>query len=264
PEMTMTLTAEWIPTSNPYNTESTLPKVFINLKDNKPLGDVIREEYVDASITISNTDEDYELVSLRAEFKGRGNGSWWDAGPKKGYRIKFDKKQSVFGEPESKHWVILAGANFNDVSLAKNKTAFDIAKYILDGIEYTTSTNWAEIYVNGQYQGVYIVAEHVRVDEGRVDIESEYGVLDTGYLVEYDAYATGVEGIDYFKVDDWRYPFTVKSPDPEDYLEEGITEAQFRQQIAYIKNFLQSVLPAGINKNFATFAAKADLDSFVD
>src|SRR5690606_30966726 len=95
PEMTMTLTAEWIPTSNPYNTESTLPKVFINLKDNKPLGDVIREEYVDASITISNTDEDYELVSLRAEFKGRGNGSWWDSGPKKGYRIKFDKKQSV-------------------------------------------------------------------------------------------------------------------------------------------------------------------------
>lgn len=264
PGVTTTLNATWLDLSTTYNSVTTLPKIFINLKNNKPLWDVNREEYVDSSITITNTEEDYELTAISAEFKGRGNGSWVDSGDKKGYRIKFFKKQSLFGEEKSKHWVILASANFNDVSLSKTKMSFDIGKNILDNIEYTTSTNWAEIYVNGLYRGVYTVAEQVRVDEGRVDVESEYGVLDTGYLIEYDNYATGIEGIDYFRIDGFRYPFTMKSPDPEDYIDEGITEAQYRQQVNYIKNFTASALQPAMNKNFSAFAAKADVDSFVD
>src|SRR5690606_11459750 len=145
---------------------------------------------------------------------------------------------------------------FNDVSLAKTKTAFDIGKYILDGIEYTSSTRWVEIYVNGNYHGVYTLAEHVRVDSDRVNVDSEFGVLDTGYLVEYDSYATGQSGIDYFTVDGFRYPFTMKSPDPEDYLDEGITEQQYRDQVNYIKAAIDDALTPALNKDFNTFQSK--------
>ncbi|MBN3489888.1 CotH kinase family protein [Acholeplasma equirhinis] len=264
PFQTITLTATWLDESNPYNVASTLPKVFINLKNNKNINDVTREDYVDSSITISNTEDEFLLTAVSAEFKGRGNGSWVDSGPKKGYRIKFFDKQSLFGEPKSKHWVILASANFNDVSLAKTKTAFDIGKYILYGIEYTSSTRWVEIYVNGNYHGVYTLAEHVRVDSDRVNVDSQFGVLDTGYLVEYDSYATGRSGIDYFTVDGFRYPFTMKSPDPEDYLDEGITEQQYRAQVNYIKSAIDDALTPALNKDFNTFQSKVDIDSFVD
>ena len=246
-----------------------LPAMLITLKDasgNKVnLSEVTREQYVSSLITITNTNEEYELTELKSQFKGRGNGSW-DA-EKKGYKIKFDKKQSIFGRPSNKHWVIIAGANFDDTTMARNYLAYNMAREVFTDIEYTTSAEWIDVYVNGKYQGVYLLCEHVRVGEGRIDIESEYGVDDTGYLLEYDAYATGEEDVDFFRIDGVRYPFTVHSPDPEDgkyETEGGITKERFKQQIAFIKDYVARAYAAALSGDFETFASLADVDSFVD
>ena len=248
-----------------------IPEMYIDLFDNNgrtiPLANVTREEYVDSVITLTNTKEQYKLDSVKAYFKGRGNGSWFNSGDKKGYKIKFDKKQSVFGREKNKHWVILACSNFDDVTMCRNYLAYNMAGAVFNGIEYTTPAYWIDVYVNGEYRGVYLLCEHVRVDNGRVDIECEYGVDDTGYLIEYDAYAGGEVGVDYFRVDGVKYAFTVHSPNPEDgeyETEGGITKERFKQQVAFIKDYVSRVYRAALNGDYSAFAELVDVDSFVD
>lgn len=248
--------------------EGSLPCVSISLFDDNgekyPIDSVNKEDYISCNISISNTEAKYELEDVEAEFKGRGNGSWFGPGEKNGYRIKFKDKQSLFGREKNKHWVIIACANFDDNTLYRNYLAYNMANNVFSNIEYTTNAKWIEVYVNDRYHGVYLLCEHVRVDKGRVDIDSEYGIEDTGYLIEYDAYATGEENIDYFKIEGVPYPFTVKSPDPEDYADEGLTKEEYKAQIEYIKTYVQEVYTAALNHDFETFSNLADIDSFVD
>ena len=260
PEESITLVAKWMKLTN-------LPAMFIDIADQNgnpiPINSVTRESYVSSAITLTNTDEKYLLDSLKAEFKGRGHGSWNEA--KKSYKIKFDKKQSLFGREKNKHWVILACANFDDVTMSRNYLAYNMANEVFDGIEYATPAYWIDVYVNGEYHGVYLLCEQVRVGEGRLDIKSEYGVENTGYLIEYDSYATGEEGVDYFRVDGVKYGFTVHSPDPEDYATDGnITKAEYMKQVAYIKDYVTKVYNAAYSRDYATFSELVDTDSFVD
>lgn len=243
----------------------TMPAMYINLDNGVKLDDVDRDSYVSSTITLTNTSKDWELDSVTAQFKGRGNGSWTASGDKKGYKIKFDSKQSLFGREKNKHWVIIACTNFDDTTMSRNYLAYNMANEIFDGIEYTTTAYWIEVYVNNEYRGVYLLCEHVRVSKGRVDIESEYGVNDTGYLVELDFYAKGTDGIDYFRVPGVKYAFTVHSPDPEDYATEGnISKAKYQMQVAFIKDYVTKVYQAAYSRDFNTFAEYADVDSFVD
>lgn len=261
PAKNIELTDYWL------NLEDPLPCMSIDLygKDGSEynLDLVNRDDYVDSKISFSNTAQAYQLDAVEASFKGRGNGSWFGAGGKNGYKIKFDNKQGLLGRAENKHWVIIACANFNDQTMYRNYLAYNMAGEVFSNLEYSTSAEWIDVYINGEYQGVYLLCEHVRVGKGRVDIDSEYGIEDTGYLIEYDAYATGEENIDYFKIDGVKYPFTIKSPDPEDYLEET-TKEQYAKQISYIKSYVQDVYNAALNHDFETFSALADVDSFVD
>ena len=279
----ITLTAEWLERTN-------LPTMSIELfnEDGSTFNitNITREAYVNSLITLCNEDGDLELDNYVSGTKGRGNGSWTESNGgrgKCGLKLKLDKKESLFGRTKNKHWVLLACINFNDVTMSRNYTAFNMAGELFDGIEYTTNVVWVDLYVNGEYRGVYDLCEHVRVGKGRVDIESEYGVLDTGYLIEYDAYAPDggtTKGVDYFSINDSdgmvnkggsrsdlvKYGFTIQSPSPEDYATEGnITEEQYRAQVSFIQDYVKRTYSSIIkDKNFTAFSELADADSFVD
>lgn len=270
PEKNLTLTAVWLELTN-------MPSMFIELSDKSgntyPLSGVNRETYVDSKISLTNTEENFEFSNLKSSFKGRGNGSWTDSGNKKGYKIKFDKKQSLFGRAANKHWVIIACANFDDVSMSRNYLAYNMGNEVFDNIEYSTQATWIDVYVNGDYRGVYLLCEHVRVGTGRIDIDSDYlteNFENTGYLIEYDAYYgnNGArEGVDYFKVPGLKYAFTMHSPDPEDCADEkegGKGEAYYRNQVKYIQNYVAQVYRAALSGDYTTFEKLADADSFVD
>lgn len=241
---------------------SNLPLVDIDLKGEQ-LANVNRQDYVESAISLTNSFGNDDITSVPALFRGRGNSSW--NYEKKGYRIKFDKKQALFGLPKSKHWVLVPGSH--DHSLIRSNLAYTITKDVLDNIEYQTSVNEVNLYVNGEYRGIYSLFEQIRVDEDRVNIKSEYGKLDTGYLIEYDAYATsdgGENGINYFPINGLKYPFKISSPDPDDYLEEGISEEEYRAQVSFIQDYVQQVVDAVLNEDFETFSRLADVPSFID
>ena len=149
-----------------------------------------RIDYVDAAITVSD-DGRVLLRSEKAQVKARGN--WTLDYPKKSIRIKFDKKQSMLGLNDNhpyKSWVLLA--EWKDLSMLNSATALFLAHNILgtDGY-YCTDYRFVHLEINGEYWGLYLLAEQQEVNPGRVDIaENEPGSTDryTGYLMEYDAY----------------------------------------------------------------------------
>lgn len=237
---------------------------IMNIELDTALENVGKIDYVNAKMSISNTKEEYEFNDLDFLFRGRGNYSW--AKEKKGYRIKFNSKQNLFGNCKSKHWAIIA--SYTDITLNRNKMSFAMAN-VLDDIYYVTSCVNLEVFINGEYRGVYSLIELPKAEKDKMNIDESYEDIDTGYIIELDAYAindwqhkptNAVEGIDYFIIDGIKYPFSVKSPDPDD-LED---EEMFRKQVDYISNYFKEMFDAVFNHDLDEFEKYADVNSFVD
>ena len=148
-------------------------------------------EYVDATVTVADCDEEYLLTDAEAEVKVRGNYTLEYS--KKPLRIKFAEKQNMaglHGGEKYKNWVLLA--DWKDLSMTNNSIAFYLGKTILgsDGY-YCTDYRNVEVYLNGSYWGVYLLAEQQEVKDGRMsvpEVEDDYTGTDIGYMFEYDGY----------------------------------------------------------------------------
>jgi uncharacterized repeat protein (TIGR02543 family) len=133
----------------------------------------------------------------------RGNST--AAADKKPYRIKFDKKTSLFGKEAAKSWVLLA--NFYDGTFTLNAIAFRLGKKM--GLEFTHSSQLVELYINNQNKGIYELTEQNQVNPGRVDID------DTkGWLVEFD-YHDGESDQIKFNSAVYSLPTRIRSPEVE-------------------------------------------------
>ena len=183
----------------PHLTEK-MPKISVKTTDgsnefatkynrNDKLAGLI--DYVDCTITTSNCEDDYLLQDVACEIKVRGN--YTLEYEKKPLRLKFNKKQKMFGlnnDAKAKSWVLLA--DWKDRSMMNNATTFFLGNTILgsDGF-YSSDYRYVEVELNGQYWGVYLLVEQQQLNEYRVDLpepEDDYEGTDIGYLLEYDGY----------------------------------------------------------------------------
>ena len=144
--------------------------------------------YENCKVTVINGDSQAELDAAEAKVKVRGN--WTTDYPKKSLRIRFSEKQPLLGMNEgrkNKDWVLLN--TYKDWSFMRDATGLYLGKMICPG--YTSDFKLAEVYINGEYWGVYVVAELQEVCKDRVDItepKKDYKGTDIGYFVEYDSY----------------------------------------------------------------------------
>lgn len=139
---------------------SRLPVIYLNTKQQ------IGEEYVPASMWIDGNGlyADELLYEGNLEIKLRGNSTKYR--PKRPYKIKLEDKADLFGMGANKHWVLLA--NDIDHTLIRNKVVYDFAAAI--GMDYAPESVLAAVVLDGSYQGVYQLCEHVRVGKERVNI----------------------------------------------------------------------------------------------
>ena len=236
-----------------------LPVMEINTENAAPILD--KENYVSCTVSVSNTgDGGYTLKEASAGIRGRGNTTW--NMPKKPYRIKFDEKEDLFHNGAAKNWTLIA--NFGDKSLLRNYLAYTIGG-AMDAIKNTTTTvQFVELYLNGSYDGVYLVCEHNEVGSTRVDIEddiNQYGPNEIGYLLELDGRAPseGEEDIDYVLVEDMS--FAIKSPDYGDIESNDIGWADY---VSYIKIYLQNVFAALKSDDWEQVQRYIDPSSFAE
>ncbi len=236
-----------------------LPVMEINTENAAPIVD--KENYVSCEVSVSNTGEGgYTLANASAGIRGRGNSTW--EMPKKPYRIKFDEKTDLFHNGEAKNWTLIA--NYCDKSLMRNYLAYTIGGEMTAIKDTTTTVQMVELYLNGSYEGVYLVCEQNEVGKNRVNIEddiNQYQPDAIGYLLELDARVPteGAEDIDYVVVEG--VPFAIKSPDYGDIESNDIEWVDY---VSYIKGYLQDVFAALRSEDWAQVQSYIDADSFAE
>ena len=140
---------------------SRLPVVYLTTDDGFA---VTNKEYVSASLKIQGNSEFAQQYDGATQVKGRGNSSW-SYYPQKSYKLKLDKKTNLFGFGKNKHWVLTSC--FHDRAFLRNKFASELGKALgIVGMDMT----WVDVVFNGEYHGVYMLCEHLRVGDNRVEI----------------------------------------------------------------------------------------------
>ena len=235
--------------------ENTIPVVCIDTEDGKDI--ITKEYYVDATISIDTAGVDgwflpegFEaLEPTSTSIKGRGNSTWkWD---KKPYKLKFDSKVSILGLEKSKKWVLLA--NYSDYSLMRNYVTMETAKVLSNELS-PFSQYPVNLFVNGEYRGVYSIGEDHDVGEGRIELSDNNGLPDTSFLLEIGGYDEDEDILDktvlYTPLVRW---CSIESPEDDE-----ITQEQADFIIDYINRTDASVIALSNYEDYI------DIDALID
>ena len=244
---------------------TTLPVIYMNTKGQQ----ILKENVICGNIALLDGNEEAQSVSAvpnsiyRATIKYRGASSY-SKFDKKQYRIKFyknskenEKKVSLAGMGANSEWVL--NGPYLDKTLIRNKLVYDLARE-LNG--WAPDTRFVELFVDGEYQGVYLAVEPVTNGESRLRL-SEFGLLsgETAYIVNRDRIDTGTEEIETWgKTEGYTYnALYIRYPSKNE-----ITE----KQKEYIKNDISEFEQALYGKNFSDkkigYQAYIDMDNWVD
>ena len=136
---------------------SVLPVLELTVENR--IGDI----YETGTMVLSDVSEQV-LYEGALEIKLRGNSTRYLN--KRPYKIKLESKSDLFGMGKNKHWVLLA--NDIDHTLIRNKITLDFAGAI--GMKFASESQLVSVFLNGNYQGVYQLCEHIRVGKERVNI----------------------------------------------------------------------------------------------
>ena len=234
-----------------------LPVLYINTEI--PMEEITKDVYVFGNMKLVYEDGTNFAYKFEKEkngekkegIKGRGNTTWQM--DKKGYAIKFDKKQQLFGLAAAKKWCIIA--NYADKTLLRNVYASLLAKNIFNA-EWNPSFRPVEVVWNGVYQGNYILCERNTVSAGRVDVQDisnigkddfadangdgEVDMYDGGFVLEIDGWR---DAEFWFESEKAKAPVALKDPDEvsEDIQEHVRTIVQTAENALYSDNFKDAV-----------------------
>lgn len=216
-----------------------MPVIRINTENNTPI--TSREEYLSASLSVESENDNQK--NLEVNIRGRGNSSWYNA-EKKSYRLKFEEKESLLGRAKDKSWALVA--NYFDKSMLRNELAFHMSR--MSCLAYTPKTDFVELYINGSYEGVYMLVDHLKTGSHRVDAD---------YLLEIDVRAE--EDDIKVTVPYLSQPVVVKDPDDISYTSD---------EYLYIDDYLSRTGNAIYDDAFAVdkngYKSLIDIKSFVD
>jgi hypothetical protein len=199
----------------------------------------------------------YDGVILKdesAQIKGRGNYTWEQA--KRPYAIKCDKRTDWFGFGAARDWVLLA--NVTDQTQMRNLVALTLAGMF--GFAFSCQCRPAHVFIDGQYNGLYLITEKVEIDKARLALEDRAGDL----LLELDNnYGWGEP--DAFK-SDFGNLYVPKDPTNEELkADRENTTVTFKRALndakQKINNFEQAVV--GLT-GYSNFSQYMDMDSLVD
>ena len=196
-------------------------------------------------------------IENTAQIKGRGNYTWEQA--KRPYAIKCDKKTNWFGFGAAKDWVLLA--NFTDQTHLRNYLAYSLAAKMR--FRFTPQTAFAQVFINGRYNGIYLVTEKVEIDDERLDISITGGDV----LIELDNNYGWNEPVTFASPFGNLYVF--KDPDEEKQKQkleeaggEGVTFSRaISNAQSHIKRFEDAVTT---DRDLDTVFKYMDRDSLID
>lgn len=161
-----------------------VPSVYIET-DSGTFDNVNAQRDVKENIQYATITEDGMLDCFgHGTIKARGNTSFH--AEQKSYSMNLSSQQSLLGLETASEWALVANYE-NTVQQLKNKIVLDLAE-ILE-MPHTPDCKFVNIYLNNQYNGMYLLAQKVSADGGSVHLEKEGAGnnLSGPYLLEFDA-----------------------------------------------------------------------------
>ena len=219
---------------------------------------VARTFWHDAHLRVENPDG---VVAFGAavRLRGRGNSTWEHGAEKRPLRIRFAAPRPFLDAPHAaQDWVLIA--NLFDPALMRTHLAFDLGRR-LDGLYWTPFSQFVHVYFNGEYQGVFQLADERDIGPGRAQLQADPDPARSEFLLEISGssptrdrllYEGQIENIDFTFVNGWvidvRYPH---ARDRDGHLN-------------YLQAFLYRVDAAIQSGNLEAVAALVDLPSLID
>jgi len=254
----------WFKIPISYN-QSHLPIIMINT-----FGQVIPDEpripahmgIINNFNQINNIDDEFNDYDGSITIELRGNTSQYQ--PKKPYRFETVDIQgennniSLLGMPDENDWVLYAP--WSDKSLIRNVLTYQLSQEMG---RYSARSRFCELWLNGNYQGVYVLMEKIKRDKNRINISSlnEDEVsgddLTGGYILKFDWAWTGdnLGGFESKLGTFYNYHY----PKPSDIV---------YQQESYIKQYMDDfeiIMNSSLFKDEEKgYQSILDLNSFID
>lgn len=110
--------------------------------------------------------------------KGRGNFTWNQE--KKPYSLKLSAEADLLGLGQAQNWILLANAV--DPSNLRTKIVFDFAEAA--GLSYSPDSQFVDLYLNGEYAGLYQLSERNEIHPQRVSLSEDDSFLVSMELEE--------------------------------------------------------------------------------
>lgn len=195
---------------------------------------------------LNHRDDPFNEYDGRITIETRGQSS--QDFPKKSYRLETQDSAGLnlniplLGMPSENDWILYAP--YSDKSMLRNVITFEMGRKLAP---YCTRTVFCELFLNGEYQGVYVLMEKIKRDDGRVNIDPLWPADDSGdqltggYIFKVDKidadYVDGISGFtsrpdpSYPNAKDIIYQYFDPRPDElipvqRNYLKDRIIEAE--------------------------------------
>ncbi len=252
--------------------ESHLPIITIDTRGKEILGGDDKEvkEYIQVSMNIydkkngTNTTEK-KTYNTDALIRYRGNSSRFFE--KKGLRVKLvtkngnDKPYKLLGLSKESDYAL--HGPYLDKTLIRNYLGYNITGEIM---EYSPNVRFCEVFINGEYQGVYLLVETIKVNKNRINISKvDKNSKVSSYLLEI-ATRRGGEDIEYLNNFTYytnrikeRSQYNIKYPN-NSKLNEELYE-YINKDISEFERILYSY---DYNDEKLGYAKYIDIDSFVN
>ena len=154
-----------------------------------------------------------DVSGIKIRHRGNTSAAFFENKP---FKLKLQKKADLIDTQEdgdntdrrSKDWVLLNNVHTIDLPLA-----YKLSNLI--GLEYTPRMQFVNVIINGNYRGMYVLAENISRDkECRINVDKQ-----DGYIIEFDAYFWK-EPLSFKSQFTGYMQWTLKYPDPEDLTAE--------------------------------------------
>lgn len=248
--------------------DTTLPVVHIDTDGNQ----IVKENKIWAEISIMNQSADGSPKNIfdtpdyqspiTVNLRGASSYVGFD---KQQFRIKFYKNRGETGSKnykfldmgENSEWVL--NGPFLDRTLLRNRMIYNVSRDILG---WAPDTRFCEVFVNGEYKGVYLAVEPVTNGESRLRL-NEFGLLsgETPYVIQRDRQGTEEDALN-------TYGKTSGKTYNELYITYPSTNDLTQVQREWIENDISKIEEVLYSDNFSDskegYAKYIDVDSFVD
>lgn len=155
-------------------------------------------EYVDIQLITDDGDVDYTGKLGKLNMRGNSS-SFLD---KKPYNLKLEEEASILGMEPAKEWTLLS--NSYDESAIRNKIVYEFAKDVAPRDNWAPDSKYADLYINGDYVGIYLISEKVESIANDIitdDDKTFFSVTSKDYKIDDVSRSVKLSDDSYVEVD---------------------------------------------------------------